>query len=336
MAIGASLLLHAGLGLAIGIQANRAADRSLDTRFSRFDTSEDPEQRRVQLGNPDARTASLTWIGYEEFEEMWAPKSEIDQAEQSPDDPAAPSEEILPTEQPTESPVTEPTESLTENPEPDTPGEPTLSETDQPEEQAAPGPDEQIDPAQLVEMIEALEGLAADLPRLNPIPALVELQRRRAAARDQEVEITEATTDEPVEPRAENGQGPAKPQASGESGLNSDREADAAAVNPVKRDDLGKPLVAQGLSIRTVRPSFSNVTLATARPRNPVVQLDFRRNGVPLPPRIIRSSGHEQVDIQVRIALAQWRAEGEVLQTLPDPEDPENPAYISIKLEILL
>jgi hypothetical protein len=42
------------------------------------------------------------------------------------------------------------------------------------------------------------------------------------------------------------------------------------------------------------------------------------------------------VDIQIRIALAQWRAEGEALLDLPDPEDPEQPAYISIKLEILL
>jgi hypothetical protein len=330
IALGGSLLLHAGLGVAIGFEAARAGEQSPDTRFSRFDTVEDPQRPPVQLGDPDARTASLTWIGYQEFEEMWAPESEIDQAQQSPELPGPPSETVTRSELPTES-LEEPTIEMAQSP-----PEPAAIDDPQLAEAAPDDPEPTVDPARLLEMIEALEDLAADLPRFNPIPALVERQRRRTADADSTQVSESDSTDVPVDPRAESGRSPAKPPASGESGLNSDREADAAAVNPVKRDDLDKSLVAEGLSIRTVRPSFSNVTLATARPRNPVVQLDFRRNGVPLPPRIIRSSGHEQVDIQVRIALAQWRAEGEALQQLPEPEDPENPAYFSIKLEILL
>ena len=95
-------------------------------------------------------------------------------------------------------------------------------------------------------------------------------------------------------------------------------------------------LVQEGLSIRTVRPVFSNVTLATARPSNPVVRIDFRRNGKPIRVVFIKSSGHAQVDIEVRKALFKWRASGNALSQLPDPEDPNTPAYVSVKLEILL
>lgn len=349
-AIAVSLLIHAGLGIALGIKSSQATATEHDTRFAHFDASDEPQQpRTVPLGDPDSRTASLTWIGYEEFEEMWAPESEIDQAEQSPEPSGSPTESL----QPTEAVEPEQTNAIE-----DPPGEPPTPEpvdADNPEsvqddaavmvgvEAEAPadrvelsGDDLEIDPSRLVEMIEALEDLAADLPRFNPIPALIERQARRAAERDASPPVQEPTSEAPAETRTENSPNTPVPPRSGESGQNSDREADAAAINPVKRDDLGKPLVAEGLSIRTVRPAFSNVTLATARPKNPIVQLDFRRNGVPLPPRIIRSSGHEQVDIQVRIALAQWRAEGEALLELPDPEDPEQPEYISIKLEILL
>jgi len=304
-AIAVSLLIHAGLGVALGIKSSQNAATDHDTRFAHFNASDEFQQepRTVQLGDPDARTASLTWIGYEEFEEMWAPESEIDQAEQSPEPAGSPTESERPTES-TEPDQPEPIEEPPLKPETTQPDESDPSEFE-PEDPASllgfeaeteadriemAGEDPEIDPSRLLDMIEALEDMAADLPRFNPIPALLERQARRSAEREASPTVEEPAANASDETRTENSPNTPVSPRSGESGLNADREADAAAVNPVKRDELDKPLVAQGLTIQTVRPSFSNVTRATARPRNPIVQLDFRRNGVPLPPRIIRST----------------------------------------------
>lgn len=350
LALGLSVLIHAGLGLAIGLRAADAESSGADTRFARFQTAEDPESLRpITLGNPDSTASSLTWIGHEEFEEMWAPESEVDQARQNPEDPGAPVEPQRAEPQPdqqvaaqTETESTEPEQqALIEPVSPTSPDE----ALDDPSRPIAPepaptveiaGPQADIDYSGLLEMIEAIEDLSADLPRFNPVRALLDRSSARSSPRTTSPEADQATNPARTEAPAENGQGPANPPAPGDSGDGADRESDAAAANPVKNADLGKPLAAEGLNIRTVRPTFSNVTLATARPRNPVARIDFRRNGKPIRVSIIRSSGHEQVDLDIRKALYSWRASGEALLQLPDPEDSDNPAFISIKLEILL
>ncbi len=63
----------AGLGVAVGVGGfgdnPRASDGSMFEDFSTDPDRADP--RFVALREPDSRVASLTWIGYEEFEEMW-------------------------------------------------------------------------------------------------------------------------------------------------------------------------------------------------------------------------------------------------------------------------
>jgi hypothetical protein len=340
IALGVSLALHAGLGVALGVcgfgDGSPDADGAL---FEEFSTDPDrPEPRFVALGNPDSRVSSLTWIGYEEFEEMWAPPSEVDQAQQDPDEPGSPTVPEQPVLDPSDQPATT-------EPEPTTPAEEPLPEPDDALELVTPaiatspetlgevGPP---DYSELFELVDAIEDLASDIPRFNPVEALRNLRTSRTADRTEAPEASEPSS--PAEQTTEvvDQRDPNSPPVSGESGQNADRESDAAAVKPVKNADLGKPLAAEGLSIRTVRPDFSNVTLATARPRNPVVRIDFRRNGKPIRVVVIKSSGHEQVDIDVRKALYAWRASGEALLQLPDPEDPDTPAYVSVKLEILL
>lgn len=340
IALGVSLALHAGLGVALGVGAfgdsPRASDGSI---FEDFSTDPDrPEPRFVALGNPDSRVASLTWIGYEEFEEMWAPPSEIDQAEQDPNEPGDPA---VP-----EQPVPDPSDELNSTePEPLPPAQEPLAEPDDALEflapEVAPSPETagEVGPpdySELFELVDAIEDFASDIPRFNPVEALRNLRTSRTADRTEAPEATDPSN--PTEPSIEvvDQRDSSNPPVSGQSGQNADRESDAAAVQPVKNADLGKPLAAEGLTIRTVRPDFSNVTLATARPRNPVVRIDFRRNGKPIRVVVIKSSGHEQVDIDVRKALYAWRASGEALLQLPDPEDPDTPAYASVKLEILL
>ncbi|GEM_PF-804727 len=340
IALGVSLALHAGLGVALGVGAFGDSPRASDgSMFEDFSTDPDrPEPRFVALGNPDSRVASLTWIGYEEFEEMWAPPSEIDQAEQDPNDPGEPT---VP-----EQPVPDPSDELNSTePKPVPPAEEPLAEADDALEllapEVAPTPETvgEVGPPdynELFELVDAIEDLASDIPRFNPIEALRNLRTSRAADRTEAPEASEPSRPDTPTTEVVDASSPNDPPVSGQSGQNADRESDAAAVQPVKNADLGKPLAAEGLTIRTVRPDFSNVTLATARPRNPVVRIDFRRNGKPIRVVVIKSSGHEQVDIDVRKALYAWRASGEALLQLPDPEDPDTPAYVSVKLEILL
>ena len=340
IALGLSLALHAGLGVALAMGGfGDGSDPEGDSFFEEFSTDPDrPDPRFVALGNPDSRVASLTWIGYDEFEEMWAPPSEVDQALQDPNEPGDPTALDQPIEdpadelaaaepdppQPLEDPVNEPDESLVLVTPEDASTIETVGEIGPP------------DYTELLELLDAIEGLAADIPPFNPVEALESLRTSRTADRTQappaEVPSNPATPTAEVVAERE----PEKPPVSGQSGQRADREADAAAVKPVKNADLGKPLAAEGLSIRTVRPVFSNVTLATARPSNPVVRIDFRRNGKPIRVVFIKSSGHAQVDIEVRKALFKWRASGNALSQLPDPEDPNTPAYVSVKLEILL
>lgn len=303
-------------------------------QMARLELPPDPldDLRFVTLGNPDSRVTSLTWIGYDEFEEMWAPPAEIDQAQQTLDESGIPVEPA-------------PVLDLADDPvEPQDGMEDTGSEqadssifaADPAPADEAPGQDELLDLAQFTEWIDAAQDLAGLLPRFNPAQLLPSRSPRQNA---QEFAGKAEDTPQTQTPTQESDSGQiaqTTPVNPGESGDPADREAPAVTANPVKNADLGRPLAAEGLNIRTVRPTFSNVTLATARPRNPVVQIDFRQNGIPIRVIVIESSGHEQVDTDIRTALYRWRASGAALEQLPDPEDQEKPAFVSIKLQIIL
>ena len=116
----------------------------------------------------------------------------------------------------------------------------------------------------------------------------------------------------------------------------SDKDADAVSKETdetVTEYLLGKPLVAQGLDIRTVRPVWSIRTMLLARPRNPRVRIHFDRTGKVTLAVIEESSGEPDVDRPLLDAIYQWRAVGDRLLELPE-EDPD--ATIAIALTIKL
>ena len=116
----------------------------------------------------------------------------------------------------------------------------------------------------------------------------------------------------------------------------SDKDADAVSKETdetVTESILGKPLVAQGLDIRTVRPVWSVRTMLLARPRNPRVTIHFDRTGKVTLAVIEESSNEPDVDRPLLDAIYQWRAVGDRLLELPE-EDPE--ATIAITLTIKL
>ena len=99
-------------------------------------------------------------------------------------------------------------------------------------------------------------------------------------------------------------------------GILSDREATAAAIkNAVNVTTWGRPLVAKGLKIRTVRPRLSKYTEITARGA-PVIRILFDRTGKAREVLVLQSSGNKDVDRPVVDAAYQWTAEGKELASL--------------------
>jgi TonB family protein len=83
---------------------------------------------------------------------------------------------------------------------------------------------------------------------------------------------------------------------------------------------MGKPAAAQGLFIRTVRPSFRYITRATAHPSDPLVKVEFRPDGTVEQVHLEQSSGNERVDRAITDAVFMWTAEGERLEKLVEGE----------------
>jgi hypothetical protein len=102
-------------------------------------------------------------------------------------------------------------------------------------------------------------------------------------------------------------------------GIESDRESDAAAVKVISADRLGKPLAAKGLNITTVRPRWSTSTMMIASPKNPMVRIEFKRNGRVAEAKFIDgySTGSIDIDEPLLDAIHRWTAKGKPLEELP-------------------
>ncbi len=118
---------------------------------------------------------------------------------------------------------------------------------------------------------------------------------------------------------------PAAPSPSGDPGETtakrgelSDRESDATSIIevPMNAWQLGRPLAAQGIVLRPVRPRFTVLNRLDGIARNPIGEIVLGRDGVPISARVVRSTGNPGVDQAIRSALFKWRASGEQLEKL--------------------
>lgn len=125
------------------------------------------------------------------------------------------------------------------------------------------------------------------------------------------------------------------PGASGEPGIESDRESDPASIMdvPVPLRELGRPIAAEGLEIRTVRPRFTHYTRLTVRPADPLIRVRFDRKGRVVTAELVESSGHKDVDNPILDAVYRWTASGKALESL-DPASPD--ATVAIEFRIVL
>lgn len=112
----------------------------------------------------------------------------------------------------------------------------------------------------------------------------------------------------------------------------SDKESIATAIKEASDYQPGKPVAAQGLDIKTVRPLWAVTTTLTAHPRNPVVWIAFGPDGKVTRAGFVpgQSTGATDVDEPLLSAVYAWTAKGKELKNLGKDEE------IIISIRVLL
>ena len=290
LGIAAGISLLVHLGVALALALEPGTANA-----AKIERAERPKVQlpKLMLGRQDSPHETMTWIGYTDPTPHEARQAPVEQAAMSPAPPAPPSVQTPP-----------------------------------------PKPQRSVSPEELAEALERAQEIRREVGRRFDASVMqaeqmairmAELIARAAKAVDEEQEKEEApdriAREEPVQPQ---------PSPTSDTGNAEEQESDGTATTEPTKIQLGKPAVAQGLFIRTVRPSFRYLTRATARPSDPVLRIEFRRDGKVDDAQIERSSGNESVDRAIVDAAFMWTAEGERLEKLRDRET------ISIRIRISL
>lgn len=294
-----------------------AKPAKLNTAITADDFRPIEEKQKVQLGIDEDMPSSLTWIGYKEYEEHLAALSEVDQAAKAIDQSGNP-----------QSPSAESSKRIQ-----------TIT-TEQLE----------IARQELAALLELfrIEPTPPDAkPGTNPdVPQVAESGLRSAIAKLKEW-LENASETAKSKPTTETGEKAeqavaAKAVESGrqgnptdsppDEGDPSDMESDATSTIDVPFDKirLGKPVAGHGLVLEPRRPNFTLLELLTARPRNPLVEINFPRSGKPKSAQIIDTTGNKSIDNAILNSLYAWRAKGKRLEELGKDET------VSIRIRILL
>jgi hypothetical protein len=298
------------------------------------DFQDQPDPTEVKLGIDESEASTLTWIGYEQYQEHMAQLSELDQAQftvgggatgggGAPNPPAPePSPPASnPTEPATPSQVPAP-ESATPPPVPTSPHLPDRPDPELPAPAETDGDAESTEPAQ------------QETPTEPPTPQTPTPQTPTPA------QPPPTPPSQPQPPGTNTPPGPPEPTpgvaAPGSEDLpptpdSSDRESDASARVPVNIKKRGGPVAAAGLEVRTRRPQLTPFQEMQFGRLAIIARIEFDKEGKPR--RIFlgrphprtgkmqwtpskRATGFESVVIN---ALFRWRASGKKLQTLePD------------------
>jgi len=266
---------------------------------NRIDAELEParEETETLIGIEESEASTLDWIGYEEYQEHLAEVSLTNQAAftETPSNPATPTEAMQ--------------ETASESLDAAQPTEPAEAAT-QPAIDPVPARDNSSPPPFDFSFLLEAARLWAEAA-LAPVPATAE----QAVPEPSNQSANEPAPEAQDPPRPSQPPAPASDDSPGDP---ADKESDPASVIEVSPEQwvLGKPLAAGGLELFPQKPSFTLLTRMTAAVRNPLAELEFDRRGVVIRARLLKSSGHAQVDRNIIDSLYGWRAKGERLQSL--------------------
>ena len=149
---------------------------------------------------------------------------------------------------------------------------------------------------------------------------LQDLQTAMAAQAAQSTPASPAATPPPGEPR---------------DAIASEKESDATSRQRIAEWEPGKPPAVEGLDITTVRPRWTVTTRMMSVPRNPVVRIEFRKNGTVARAAFLerQDTGYADVDGPLLDAIYAWTAKGRALEALA-ADDPQ--AVVPITMRIVL
>ena len=314
--------------------------------IKRPEPQDDPLPPELVLGIDDGTPSTLTWLGYREYEQQQAPQSEVEQAAFTDDPQVMTAPPTL--EPPVQAPVEQPSSAQeAAAPRPQQSDAPTTAMNDaepspaeasqrQPNEHAREQSPAEQQPnetaAELTNSPDAPAQPVATSPNISPTEAmfafaeqmreLMELASSTAAQGDATNESSESSAAQPS--------ASASPTDPNRERADMDSDPSSLVEVPIDAIRLGKPLAARGLTLRPQKPSFTTLTLMTAAPKNPLVEIDFGRDGRPLEARIVQSSRDSRVDVAIEASLYRWRAEGKPLALL------ENKQIITVQIRIIL
>ncbi|MBB48657.1 MAG: hypothetical protein CMJ33_08970 [Phycisphaerae bacterium] len=294
------------LPLVVDVSQQGDRDRLIELASAIEPPALDADPEEPVLGIDESMAKTMNWIGYEDYEEHLARLSENDQAAFDTNDSAgggAPPSTPMnradspPEDRPTGKP--QPAPSTVRAPNPEAQKESLTPRADRAEQAATTGknaPDKDPD-------AEAAEQDDAPPPQPEDSP--------------------EPSEPKPPAPEPKPGPQPGPGSGDGDPGdapTSADKESDATSVIDVPRElwTRGRPLAAQGVELQTRRPVLDTLTQLSARFGNPLVQINFARNGRPTGARILQSSGDVRLDEPILDSLYRWRAKGKKLQELKD------------------
>lgn len=306
LGVALSVLLHlAGAWAFLGLE-------SLEGGVDEHEVSDPPPMpdQKIDLGDPESDALSISWLGFEDYKEHVAPKSEVEQPELTMD-PSAPAAPMTPA------------------------GIRAATQTATAAREAAAATVEQaVD--RVLAGVRSIAAMAGDLAvgeageskeeeraegaRTETSEARAEAERESDSQSESEADGEEAPKAETIVATTDGAQGDSDSQSDrgseGSAGEMDDREADATAVDAKALGDPGRPLTSRGLRIRTVKPAFSHYTTIMANPPDPVIRVHFDSSGTVSLVEVIEPTGNPDIDTPVKNAAYRWRAQGEALKSL--------------------
>jgi hypothetical protein len=326
------------LPLVVDISDEGEKDRLIELASAIEPPPMEPEPEEPILGIDESMAKTMNWIGYEEYEEHLARLSENDQAAfdltnsggggAPPSTPENAAAESIKEQATRKSELAPPT--VTANT-PEDPNNPQAPKSDVLKD--AP----KIETKDNKKNEPEAKGKDAEKSEGEAETKETEKAAEEAPAEESPKPEKTPKPSEPKPPAPEPKPAPQEGPGSGEgepgnSTTPADRESDATSVIEVPRElwNRGRPLAAQGVELQTRRPMLDTLTQLNARFGNPLVEINFARNGRPTSAKILESSGDIRLDEPILDSLYRWRAKGKKLQEL------EGDATFDVKLRILL